>query len=377
MANNDVQSQLLNRGDNVLEQSEGRTIAQLMWRRFRKNRIGVAGGIIVLLMLTGALIAPFLATQDISEQSSLHILAPPQKIYFRDDDGRLSRPFVYNQIKARDPDTLAITYTDDFSKKYYIRLFVRGHDYRLLWIIPSNLHLLGVDDGGRWNFWGTDTLGRDLYSRILYGAQVSLSVPFVGTFLTLLIGSVIGLISGFIGGRVDHYLQRFIEVLLALPSLPLWLSLAAAIPFTWPSGYRYLLIVVILSVIDWGGLARVVRGKVLQYRGEDYIAAAQMSGVGMKRMIFRHLVPGTLSHLIVQASLAIPGIILAESSLSFLGVGITPPMTSWGLLLGDAQKIEVLVDHQWLIIPGLFIVVAVLAFNFFGDGVRDAADPYS
>ena len=214
---------------------------------------------------------------------------------------------------------------------------------------------MSVAEGGRWNFRGTDSLGRDLYSRILRGSQVSLSVPFVGTFLTILIGSVMGMVSGYFAGRVDHYIQRFIEVLLALPSLPLWLALAAAMPLSMPSGYRYLLIIVILSIIDWGGLARVVRGKVLQYRGEDFVAAAQMSG----------------------ASLSIPGVILGESALSFLGVGITPPLTSWGVLLQDAQKVEVIIQHRWLTLPGIFIIITVLAFNFFGDGVRDAADPYS
>ena len=236
---------------------------------------------------------------------------------------------------------------------------------------------MSVAEGGRWNFWGTDSLGRDLYSRILRGSQVSLSVPFVGTFLTLLIGSVMGMVSDYFAGRVDHYIQRFIEVLLALPSLPLWLALAAAMPLSMPSGYRYLLIIVILSIIDWGGLARVVRGKVLQYRGEDFVAAAQMSGASLGRIIFRHLVPGTLSHLIVVASLSIPGVILGESALSFLGVGITPPLTSWGVLLQDAQKVEVIIQHRWLTLPGIFIIITVLAFNFFGDGVRAAADPYS
>ncbi len=359
------------------QQMTGRTIGQLMWRRFRKNRLGVTAGIVVALFLLVAMLAPFLATQDISEQSSAHLLAPPQKIHFRDENGRLSRPYIYNLIKQRDRETLALTYREDESQKYYIRFFVRGIPYRIFWIINADIHLMGTDEGSRWNAWGTDTLGRDLYSRLLAGAQVSLSIPFVGTFLSILIGSVMGIISGYFGGRVDHYIQRFIEVLISLPTLPLWLALAAAIPFTIPSALRYLLIIVIISIIDWGTLARVVRGKVLQYRGEDYVAAAQMSGAGMGRIIFKHMIPGTLSHLIVVASLGIPGVILAESSLSFLGIGIVPPMTSWGLLLGDAQKIEVIIDHQWLIVPGFFIIAAVLAFNFLGDGLRDAADPYT
>ena len=354
----------------------GRTIGQLIWRRFRKNRIGMVGGVVVGLFLLTAVFASFLANMSITEQSAAHVLAPPQRIHLF-DDGRLSRPFIYNLQKHRDRETLALTYTEDTSRKYHLRFFVRGFSYRFLWVIPSDLHLFGVEDGGRFSLLGTDTLGRDLYSRLLVGGQVSLSVPFVGVGLSMLIGTVLGVISGYFGGRVDHYIQRSIEILLSFPSLPLWMALAAAMPVTMASTTRYVLIVVILSLIGWGSLARVVRGKVLQYRGEEYVAAAEMSGAGLWRIIFRHLIPGTLSHLIVSATLGIPGMILGESSLSFLGVGITPPLTSWGLLLSDAQKTEVLVNHQWLMIPGLLITVIVLAFNFFGDGLRDAADPYA
>ena len=336
----------------------------------------MVGGIVVALFLLTALFASFLANMAIKEQSAAHVLAPPQRIHLF-DDGRLSRPFIYNLDKHRDRETLALTYTEDTSQKYYLRFFVRGFSYRFLWVIPTDLHLFGVEEGGRLSLLGTDTLGRDLYSRLLIGGQVSLSVPFVGVGLSMLIGTILGVISGYFGGRVDHYIQRSIEILLSFPSLPLWMALAAALPVTMASTTRYVLIVVILSLIGWGALARVVRGKVLQYRGEDYIAAARMSGAGLGRIIFKHLIPGTLSHLIVSATLGIPGMILGESSLSFLGVGITPPLTSWGLLLGDAQKIEVLVHHQWLMIPGLLITVIVLAFNFFGDGLRDAADPYA
>ena len=202
-------------------------------------------------------------------------------------------------------------------------------------------------------------------------------MPLVGVSLAIFIGAIIGVVSGYCGGRVDYYIQRFIEIMMSFPSLPLWLALAAAIPITLPSAYRYLLIVVILSLIDWGGLARAVRGKVLQYRDEDYVLAARMSGCGLIRTVFKHLVPGTLSHLIVCATLAVPGMILAESALSFLGIGITPPLTSWGMLLKDAHRLEVLVYHHWITLPGFLIIVAVLSFNFLGDGLRDAADPYA
>ena len=358
-------------------QTKGRTIGQLIWRRFLKNKLGVVGGCVIILFLFFAVMAPFIASMDIAEQSAQHILAPPQRVHLRDENGRFTRPFVYNQVKQRDRETLRITYTEDLTQKFPIRFFVKGFDYRILWLIPGSIHLFGVDQGGRLNLFGTDPLGRDLFSRILLGGQVSLSVPLVGVSLSVLIGAVLGVISGYFGGMVDHYIQRFIEIIRSFPRLPLWLAFAAAIPITMPSGYRYLLIVVILSLIGWSGLARVIRGKVLQYRGEDYVAAAQMSGCSLGRIIFKHLIPGTLSHLIVSATLSIPGMILGESSLSFLGVGITPPMTSWGLLLKDAQKIEVLIHHRWITLPGFLIIITVLCFNFLGDGLRDAADPYS
>ena len=355
----------------------GRTIGQLIWRRFLKNKLGVIGGVVITLFFLVTVVAPFLATMDIVEQSAQHILAPPQKIHFQDEDGKWTRPFVYNLAKHRDRDTLRLSYTEDRSQKFYVRMFVKEFEYRILWVLPGRIHLFGVDEGCRWNLLGTDPFGRDLYSRILMGSQVSLSVPLVGVSLSIFFGTVIGVISGYFGGRVDYYIQRCLEIMMSFPSLPLWLALAAAVPITLPSAYRYLLIVMILSLIDWAGLARVVRGKVLQYRDEDFVLAAQMSGCGLGRIILKHLVPGTLSHLIVCATLAIPGMILGESALSFLGIGITPPLTSWGLLLKDAHKLEVLVHHQWITIPGFLIIVAVLCFNFLGDGLRNAADPYS
>ena len=278
------------------------------------------GGVVVGLFLLTAVFASFLANMSIREQSAAHVLAPPQRIHLF-DDRRLSRPFIYNLDKHRDRETLALTYTEDTSRKYYLRFFVRGFSYRFLWVIPTDLHLFGVEEGGRLSLLGTDTLGRDLYSRLLIGGQVSLSVPFVGVGLSMLIGTILGVISGYFGGRVDHYIQRSIEILLSFPSLPLWMALAAAMPVTMASTTRYVLIVVILSLISWGALARVVRGKVLQYRGEDYVAAASMSGAGLGRIIFRHLIPGTLSHLIVSATLGIPGMILGEKLAQLSGGG--------------------------------------------------------
>ena len=245
-------------------------------------------------------------------------------------------------------------------------------------MIPApRTRFIGIEEGGTLFLLGTDVLGRDLLSRILKAAQVSLSVPLVGTFITVVLGLILGVASGYFGGVIDDIIQRFIELLLSFPHIPLWLALSAAIPPTWPSNYVYLTIVAILSFIGWGGLARVVRGKVLAYRGEEYVLAARAAGARNWRIITRHLVPGCLSHTIVVATLSIPGIILGESALSYLGVGVTPPMTSWGVLIKDATSIHAIVRHVWLTIPGLMITVTVLCFNFLGDAIRDAVDPFA
>ena len=355
----------------------GRTIGQLIWRRFRKNRIGMVGGVVVGLFLLTAVFASFLANMSIREQSAAHVLAPPQRVHLF-DDGRPSRPFIYNLDKHRDRETLALSYTEDTSRKYYLRFFVRGFSYRFLWLIPSDLHLFGVEEGGRLSLLGTDTLGRDLYSRLLIGGQVSLSVPFVGVGLSMLIGTILGVVSGYFGGRVDHYIQRSIEILLSFPSLPLWMALAAAMPVTMAVDHplRADRGDPVADRLGRAGQGGARQGAPVPGRG----LRGRRAHVG-RRPGAHHLPPPDSGYAEPSDRERYSGHSghdpWPESSLSFLGVGITPPLTSWGLLLGDAQKIEVLVNHQWLMIPGLLITVIVLAFNFFGDGLRDAADPYA
>lgn len=359
------------------EVGAGRSFWQLTWRRFRKNRLGLISGIILAILYFMAIFAPFFSPYPYNEFHGKLKYVPPQKIHLIDENGKLTAPFTYAYSQNMDPETLALNYQEIKTTKYRVRFFVRGEPYRILYIFPSRIKLIGIEEGGTLFLLGTDVLGRDLLSRILTAAQVSLSVPLVGTLITVILGSILGVASGYFGGMVDHVIQRFIELLLSFPRIPLWLALSAAVPAEWPSNYVYLSVVSILSFIGWGGLARIVRGKVLAYRGEEYVLAAQAAGAGHWRIITKHLVPGSLSHIIVTATLSIPGMILGESSLSYLGVGITPPMTSWGVLIKDAQSIQAIVHHLWLGLPGVMIIVAVLCFNFFGDAMRDAADPFS
>ena len=279
-----------------------------------------------------------------------------------DQDGKLSWPFVYETKMQLDLNTMEISYREiNQEKRYRVRLLVPGTRYRLLGIVPARIRLFGVEEGGYLFLLGTDELGRDMLSRIIGGSQVSLSVPVVGTLISIVLGSILGIASGYFGRMVDDALQRFIEVLVSFPRIPLWIALAAAIPAKWPPQYVYLGVIVILSLLGWGSLARVVRGKVPAYRGSEYVLAAQAVGAGPWRIITRHLLPGSLSHIIVVATLSVPGLILGESALSFLGIGVVPPMVSWGVLLQDAQRVQ----------------VVVLCFNFLGDGIRDAFDPFS
>ena len=347
----------------------------LMRRRFVRHRLALIGGVVLAVIYLLAIFADSFSVSSRDLRYPEHLYAPPTRVRIV-HDGSLRAPFVYGLRVTRHPVTRAKVFTIDPQQTIPVRLFVTGYEYRLLGLIPSRLHLLGVDEPGVLFPFGTDSLGRDMLARVLHGARVSLSIGLVGVTLSFLLGCLLGGLSGFFGGRVDMLVQRVIEFLQALPTIPLWMALAAAVPIEWPALRVYFMITIILSVIGWTGLARVVRGKLLQLRTEDFVMAAAIGGAKSMAIITRHLLPGFMSYLIVSLTLAIPGMILGETALSFIGIGLRPPVVSWGVMLQQAQNVRTLSLHPWLLIPGLFVVAVVLCFNFVGDGLRDAADPY-
>ncbi|THF71766.1 ABC transporter permease [Deinococcus sp. Arct2-2] len=347
----------------------------LAWRRYRKSRLGVVGGWMLLILYLVTLFSPFLAPYSVTTQHEAFSYQAPQAVHMV-HKGKLSRPFVYGVKQGRDPVTFARTNVIDRENPVYISLFVRGEPYRMLGI-PATVHLFGVPEGQFFFPLGTDLLGRDLLSRMLVGGQVSLTVGVLGVVISFGIGIVMGGLSGYYGGRTDDIIQRVVEVLLSFPRLPILLAISVLVPARWPSTWVYAGIVAVLAMIGWASVARVVRGQVLAARQLEYVAAAQALGVRDLRVILRHVIPNLSSFLIVSATLALPGYIIGESTLSFLGVGIKEPMTSWGLLLKEANNFETLAGRPWLLAPGLLIFLSVLAFNFFGDALRDAADTQS
>ncbi|HHT48543.1 MAG TPA: ABC transporter permease [Firmicutes bacterium] len=355
---------------NVVATSQWR----LMWRKYKRNRIAVAGGIIVLLFYLTALFADFIAPYGLDDRMVQYSYLPPQRIRFF-ADGRF-QPHVLALKTGRDPLTLQRTYVADPEKRIPIRFFVKGTPYKLMGIFPASRHLFGVEEGIV-SLLGTDGQGRDMFSRVIKGSQISLTIGLVGVALSLFIGTVLGVVSGYYGGWVDNLVQRLIEIVRSFPPIPLWMALTAALPRHWPPLWIYFTITVILSLIGWTWLARQLRGKVLALREEDFVMASRLAGTGDMWIIFKHLIPATFSHIIVIATLSMPSMILAESALSFLGLGLRPPLTSWGVLLQQAQNTQVLLLYPWLMIPGFFVAISILAFNFMGDGLRDAADPYT
>ena len=351
---------------------------RLTWRRLGRHRVAQAGGVLLLLFyLTMCLGAEFFATYGEQTRFKQFSFAPPSRIRVADADGRLRLPFVYGLEPGRDPVSFRKVYAEDVTVRYPLRLFARGEPYRLWGLIPCDRHLLSVAQPGLLLLFGSDELGRDLYSRTLYGGRISLSIGLVGVALSFLLGCILGGLSGFYGGAIDTAIQRLIEFLLSIPTIPLWMALAAAVPIDWPPLRVYFGITIILSIIGWTALARVVRGKLISVREEDFVTAAQIAGSTERKIIVRHLLPSFLSYLIVDLTLSIPRMILGETALSFLGLGLQPPVVSWGVLLNQAQNVKAVALHPWMLIPAAFVVASVLAFNLLGDGLRDAADPYA
>jgi peptide/nickel transport system permease protein len=350
---------------------------QLMWWRFRKHRLAMAGTIVLILFYLVVVSADFLAYVDPDASEAQRSLMLPQSINWM-DDGQFS-PFVYGIKGTRDPKTFKRVYVPDLTKKIPVRLFAPGFEYKWFGLIPSNIHLIGVEDAKTNEtlfIMGTDMQGRDLYSRLMYGTQTSLTIGLISVALSLFLGVLLGGISGYYGGVMDTVIQRVIEIFRSIPTIPLWMGLAAALPGSWSINQIYLAITIIISLLGWTELARVVRGRFLSLREEDFVMAARLAGCSRMRIIFRHMVPSFLSHIIAATTLALPAMIISETSLSFLGLGLRPPAISWGVLLQDAQNIQSLAISPWLLIPAIPVIVAVLAFNFVGDGLRDAADPY-
>ena len=353
---------------------------QLMWWKFRKHKMAMIGGALIIIFYLIAVFCEFVAPYAPDLPFIKYKFAPPTRLHLRDADGNWHAPFVYRIVRTKDPETLRNLYNEDTTTRYPLRFFVHGTTYKLWALFPADLHLFGLDVAQQEQgifLVGADRLGRDLFSRLCYGARISLSIGMVGVILSLTIGIMLGGVSGYYGGTVDTIIQRVIEFIRSMPSTPLWMSLSAALPATWPVVRIYFGITIILSLISWTGMARVVRGRFLALREEDFVMSARLVGSSELRVIIRHMVPSFLSYIIASLTLSIPGVILSETGLSFIGLGLRAPAISWGVLLQEAQNLNSLALAPWVFAPGVAVILAVFAFNFLGDGLRDAADPYA
>jgi peptide/nickel transport system permease protein len=367
-------------GTDAVDQEERISVAsqrQLVWWRFRKHKLAMVGGIVVLMFYLVALFGDFLSTSDPQAAEGQRSLVPPQSVHLF-DNGSFS-PHVFAVRGQRDPITLQRHYVVDPTQKVGVRLFAHGYEYKLLGLIPTNIHLIGTE-GKRAEeslfLFGTDQQGRDIYSRLIHATRTSMLIGLAGVALSILLGVILGGISGYYGGFTDTVIQRVIEVLRSIPVIPLWMGLAAAMPKDWSVGQVYFALTIILSLIGWTELGRVVRGRMMQIRSEDFVTAAELVGSRPRRIIFVHMVPLFTSHIIAATTLALPLMIVAETSLSFLGLGLRAPAISWGVMLQQAQNVQTVAFSPWMLIPVIPVIAVILAFNFLGDGLRDAADPY-
>lgn len=349
---------------------------KLILMRFLKHKLAIIGSIILVLFYLSAIFASFLTANDPAQYYDDYTYCPPQFPRFWDSKVSSARPFYYVLEKKRDPNTLQMKYAYNTDKRLNVVFFTKGYPYKLFGLIDTNIHLMSGQEGAPLFLFGTDSLGRDLFARNMYATRISLTIGLVGVAIAFILGCLMGGVSGYYGGWIDMVIQRIIEFLMSIPMLPLWMALSAALPREWTQLQLYFAITVILAIASWTGLARVVRGKLISLRNEDYVTAAVLSGVNDGKIILRHLLPGFTSYLIVSITLSIPGMIIGETALSFLGLGLRSPTMSWGVLLFDAQNIKSIALYPWIMIPGLFVILVVLAFNFVGDGLRDAADPY-
>jgi peptide/nickel transport system permease protein len=348
---------------------------KLMWWKFKRHRVAVASGLILLVMYASTLVSEILVPYNLHTRNTDYIYAPPQEVHWF-HQGRFVGPFTYELQKTLNMETLRRDYVEVQSTPHPVRFFCSGDSYRFWGLVEMSFHVVCPGEDATLFLLGTDRLGRDMLSRIVHGARISLTIGLLGIAISFALALVIGGIAGYFGGWIDSLIQRLIEIIRSFPELPLWMALSAVLPVTWSPILVYFGITGILALLDWTGLARAVRSKLLALREEDYTTAARLMGAKPSRIIGRHLLPGFMSHLIASATLSIPGMILGETALSFLGIGLRPPITSWGVLLNEAQNINVVALYPWLMLPVVPVIVVILAFNFFGDGLRDAADPY-